>query len=83
MHGRFQTAIADVILTGESRQAMPASGAGRPLAAFAPTEIEPRLLGNRAKFAELQRHLLSSGALTCTDADVRRWLVKPRSIHLP
>lgn len=74
MHRAFQTAIADVILTGEARQACRRRVLAA-LAAFAPTEIDPRLLGNRAKFAELQRHLLSSGALTCTDSDVRRWLV--------
>lgn len=74
MHRAFQTAIVNVILTEESRQAC-RDRVLAALAAFAPTEIDSRLPGNRAKFAELQRHLLGSSALDCTDTDVRRWLV--------
>ncbi|MGI5498598.1 FxSxx-COOH system tetratricopeptide repeat protein [Lentzea sp. CA-135723] len=46
------------------------------LAEYAPIEVEERSLPTRAaKFAELQKHVFVSGALTSGDPLVRRWLV--------
>ncbi|MFE2753576.1 FxSxx-COOH system tetratricopeptide repeat protein [Actinosynnema sp. NPDC059335] len=59
----------------------PAEGARRQadvlsaLAALAPTEVEDKSPTRRARFAELQKHVIPSGALDSGDPRVRRWLV--------
>lgn len=45
------------------------------LAAFAPTEVEDTSPTRHARFAELQKHVIPSGALGGDDPNVRRWLV--------
>jgi tetratricopeptide (TPR) repeat protein/MinD-like ATPase involved in chromosome partitioning or flagellar assembly len=45
------------------------------LARFAPTDPEPEDPRDIADFAELQRHIEASGAVSSQDAGVRRWLV--------
>ena len=45
------------------------------LAASAPTEVEDTSPTRRARFAELQKHVIPSGALGSDDPKVRRWLV--------
>ncbi|MFD1151390.1 FxSxx-COOH system tetratricopeptide repeat protein, partial [Saccharothrix hoggarensis] len=45
------------------------------LAALAPTEVEDNSPTRRARFTELQKHVIPSGALNSPDPAVRRWLV--------
>lgn len=45
------------------------------LAAFAPTDPDSITLQDRLDFAELQKHLKSSGAATSSEIAVRRWVV--------
>ncbi|XVS62595.1 FxSxx-COOH system tetratricopeptide repeat protein [Actinosynnema sp. CA-299493] len=45
------------------------------LAAVAPTEVEGESPTRHARFAELQKHVIPSGALAGDDPKVRRWLV--------
>jgi cellulose biosynthesis protein BcsQ/tetratricopeptide (TPR) repeat protein len=47
----------------------------RALAALAPTEVEDKSPTRHARFAELQKHVIPSGALGSGDPKVRRWLV--------
>ncbi|GAB3009235.1 FxSxx-COOH system tetratricopeptide repeat protein [Saccharothrix stipae] len=45
------------------------------LAALAPTEVEDTSPTRKARFTELQKHVIPSGALGSDDPKVRRWLV--------
>jgi cellulose biosynthesis protein BcsQ/tetratricopeptide (TPR) repeat protein len=47
----------------------------RVLASLAPNDLECDGLRHREMFAELDKHVVVSGATACTDGDVRRWVV--------
>ncbi|WP_267935546.1 FxSxx-COOH system tetratricopeptide repeat protein [Saccharothrix sp. S26] len=73
LHRVVQRALRDRMSpeTREERQ----SAVLAALAAVAPTEVEDNSPTRHARFAELQKHVLPSGALGSDDPKVRRWLV--------
>jgi MinD-like ATPase involved in chromosome partitioning or flagellar assembly len=77
--GQSGALLPRLVLQSELRRGEGAAAAKEAvlaaLAAYAPGEAALWTAGTRAKFAELQRHIFVSGALTSTDSSVRRWLV--------
>ncbi|ONI89232.1 hypothetical protein ALI22I_17215 [Saccharothrix sp. ALI-22-I] len=73
LHRVVQSALRDRMnpTEREARQADVLSA----LAALAPTEVEDNSPTRHARFAELQKHVIPSGAMGSTDPKVRRWLV--------
>lgn len=73
LHRVVQRALRDRMTLAErdARQADVLSA----LAALAPTEVEDKSPTRRARFAELQKHVIPSGAMGSADPKVRRWLV--------
>ncbi|WP_158851596.1 FxSxx-COOH system tetratricopeptide repeat protein [Saccharothrix deserti] len=73
LHRVVQSALRDRMSPAEleARQA----GVLSALAALAPTEVEDKSPTRHARFAELQKHVIPSGAMGSTDPKVRRWLV--------
>ncbi|MGP4020773.1 FxSxx-COOH system tetratricopeptide repeat protein [Saccharopolyspora sp. 5N708] len=63
------------LMTPEQRQARQADVL-HGLAAVAPTDAEGEPPERMREFAELQKHLVVSGALHSTSAEVRRWVVE-------
>ncbi|NUT52524.1 MAG: NTPase, partial [Saccharothrix sp.] len=73
LHRVVQRALRDRMTQAErDRRRADVLGA---LAALAPTEVEDTSPTRHARFAELQRHVIPSGALGSGDQRVRRWLV--------
>lgn len=73
VHRVVQAALRDAMT--EQERAGYSAAVLSTLAAFAPTEVEAFAQHSNARFAELQKHLVASGALESHDDAVRRWLV--------
>ncbi|MEU4768339.1 FxSxx-COOH system tetratricopeptide repeat protein [Actinosynnema sp. NPDC023794] len=73
LHRVVQRALRDRMTQAEREERR--ADVLRALAALAPTEVEDNSPTRHARFAELQKHVVGSGALASDDPKVRRWLV--------
>ncbi|MBP2326287.1 tetratricopeptide (TPR) repeat protein [Kibdelosporangium banguiense] len=71
VHRLVQTSLRELLSPEERRERREQTLT--VLADYAPTETE--VIGSTAKFAELQKHIVSSGAMHSDDDLVRRWLI--------